>query len=94
MKCLRPEFSDSERRVSDAQNASFAAHHSADTKMGGSRWGMMCFLFLAVHLFAADLLVYPPVPGIEASGHYTVRAPGRPSVAECSCVGDGVQGEW
>jgi hypothetical protein len=75
MKWFRPESGESERRGSDAQNSSFAANHSADTKMGGKRWCLLFFLFLffAAHLFAADLLVYPPVPGLEASAHYKVR---------------------
>jgi hypothetical protein len=53
----------------------------ADRNMGGKRWGLWFCLFSAAHLFAGQLLVHPPVPGLEASGHYTVRV--RP-----------VGGEW
>jgi hypothetical protein len=37
MKCFRAESGDSERRVSDAKNASFAANHSADGKLSGKK---------------------------------------------------------
>ncbi len=45
----------------------------AGKKMGGKRWGKLFFLFFTTHLFAGELVVYPPVPGLAASGHYRVR---------------------
>ncbi len=45
----------------------------AGKKMGGKRWGLLFFLFFTTHLFAGELVVYPPVPGLAASGHYRVR---------------------
>jgi hypothetical protein len=60
---------------------SMAAALLAGRTLAIQRWRLICCPLFTARLLAGELLVYPPGPGLAASGHYHVRV--RPVGGEC-----------